>query len=96
MSGGTESATFDFDILSDFGFVARRGLVADFVKGMDLIDLQDPDATIATSNQAFLLIGSPYFTGIARSCGCSAMPPTPSPLWKLTRTAIAPATSRSS
>jgi Ca2+-binding RTX toxin-like protein len=64
--GGTGNDRFDFDSISESGLGASSDQILDFVKGQDRIDLGGIDARAGTSaNDAFALIGSSAFSGVA-------------------------------
>jgi Ca2+-binding RTX toxin-like protein len=64
--GGTGNDRFDFDSITESGIGAGSDQILDFVKGQDRIDLGGIDARAGTSaNDAFTLIGSSAFSGVA-------------------------------
>jgi serralysin len=68
LRGGTGNDEFVFTRVSDSGItVLTSDLIADFVRGQDVIDLQAIDANTvnAGGNDAFVFIGLAAFTGVA-------------------------------
>jgi Ca2+-binding RTX toxin-like protein len=64
LTGGTGSDRFDFNSLIESGTgVGNRDIIADFVRGLDRIDLSTIDANPGLAgNQAFTFIGTGGFT----------------------------------
>jgi Ca2+-binding RTX toxin-like protein len=66
LRGGAGSDRFVFETVQDSSAGSNRDFIADFVSGVDKIDLSAIDANSATSgNDAFTFIGSASFTGKA-------------------------------
>jgi Ca2+-binding RTX toxin-like protein len=67
LNGGGGGDTFDFNAVAEIGrSSATRDRIADFVHGLDDIDLRSIDAnTRVAENQAFRWVGSGAFSGVA-------------------------------
>jgi Ca2+-binding RTX toxin-like protein len=64
--GGTGIDRFDWNSAAEAGLGSTRDIILDFVRGTDKIDLAGIDAITGTStNDAFSLIGSSAFSGVA-------------------------------